>query len=175
MKGHRLEESVENALIKYPRLRQEYQRPATSTDRLYRAHVLHIARENEGYMTACDDDESKLILRNARSATDDNPAVHYGLIASANQLMQNAQLRDKLSRERDVLCFEMEAAGLMNHFPCLVIRGICDYSDTHKNLAWQGYAAMTAAAYANDVLSVIPPTDVAKTRTVEETIRGTSG
>ncbi|CAN9403213.1 unnamed protein product [Alternaria alternata] len=45
-----------------------------------------------------------------------------------------------------VLCFEMEAAGLMNSFPCLVIRGICDYADSHKNKRWQPYAAATAAA-----------------------------
>ncbi|KEQ66132.1 uncharacterized protein M437DRAFT_41738 [Aureobasidium melanogenum CBS 110374] len=39
----------------------------------------------------------------------------------------------------------MKAAGLMNPLPCLVIRGICDYSDSHKNTEWQGFAAMTAA------------------------------
>jgi nucleoside phosphorylase len=50
----------------------------------------------------------------------------------------------------------MEAAGLMNHFPCLVIRGICDYSDLHKNKEWQGFAVMMAAAYAKDLLCQIP-------------------
>ncbi|UKZ49434.1 hypothetical protein TrVGV298_003681 [Trichoderma virens] len=69
-------------------------------------------------------------------------------------------MRDRLAAEKDVLCFEMEAAGLMNHFPCLVIRGICDYSDSHKNKEWQGYAAMTAAAYAKDVLTRIPPNKI---------------
>lgn len=48
----------------------------------------------------------------------------------------------------------------MNHFPCLVIRGICDYSDTHKTKEWQGYAAMTAAAYAKELLKRISPTKV---------------
>ncbi|EED12794.1 wd40 protein, putative [Talaromyces stipitatus ATCC 10500] len=96
-------------------------------------------------------------MRPDRSDEDDNPAIHYGLIASANQLMKDALVRDKLSAEKDVLCFEMEAAGLMNHFPCLVIRGICDYSDSHKNKEWQGYAAMAAAAYAKDLLSRILP------------------
>lgn len=43
----------------------------------------------------------------------------------------------------------------MNHFPCLVIRGICDYSDTHKNQEWQGYVAMMVAAYAKDLLNRI--------------------
>jgi nucleoside phosphorylase len=67
-----------------------------------------------------------------------------------------------------VLCFEMEAAGLMNSFPCLVVRGICDYADSHKNKRWQPYAVATAAAYAKEVLSVIPPAEVAKSRTAEE-------
>lgn len=54
----------------------------------------------------------------------------------------------------------MEAAGLINQFPCLVIRGICDYSDLHKNKEWQGYAAMAAAAYAKDLLCQIAPNKV---------------
>jgi nucleoside phosphorylase len=74
------------------------------------------------------------------------------LIASRNQLIKDALLRDALMAETDVLCFETEAAGLVDHFPCLVIRGICDYADSHKNEEWQGYAAMAAAAYAKDLL-----------------------
>jgi hypothetical protein len=52
----------------------------------------------------------------------------------------------------------MEAAGLMNHFPCLVTRGICDYADSHKNKQWQGYAALAAAVYSKELLSAIPST-----------------
>lgn len=51
----------------------------------------------------------------------------------------------------------MEAAGLMNHFPCLVIRGSCDYADSYKNKTWQGYAVMVAAAYAKELLGLIVP------------------
>jgi hypothetical protein len=101
-----------------------------------------------------------MIPRQERIQTEDNPAIHYGLVASANQLMKDAIIRDKLASERDVLCFEMEAAGLMNQFPCLIIRGICDYSDSHKSKEWQGYAAMVAAAYAKDLLSRIPSNDI---------------
>jgi nucleoside phosphorylase len=82
------------------------------------------------------------------------------LIASADRLMKDALIRDTLAHEEGVLCFEMEAAGLMDHFPCVVIRGICDYSDTHKNDLWQGYAAATAAAYAKELLEAIQPTEV---------------
>ncbi|KAJ2966928.1 hypothetical protein NQ176_g9914 [Zarea fungicola] len=98
--------------------------------------------------------------RPVRDEDGDDPAIHYGLIASANQLMKDAKLRDQFAKERGILCFEMEAGGLMNHFPCLVVRGICDYSDTHKNKEWQGYAAMTAAAYAKDLLKRISPNKV---------------
>jgi nucleoside phosphorylase len=87
--------------------------------------------------------------------------VHYGTIASGNQVMKDGVTRDMLSSELGgVLCFEMEAAGLMNSFPCLVIRGICDYADSHKNKRWQPYAAATAAACAKEVLSVIPALEV---------------
>ena len=46
----------------------------------------------------------------------------------------------------------MEAAGVMNTIPCLVIRGICGYADSHKNDVWQEYASATAAAYAKLLL-----------------------
>jgi hypothetical protein len=54
----------------------------------------------------------------------------------------------------------MEAAGLMNAFPCLVIRGVCDYGDSHKNDAWQRHAAMTAAAFAKEYLSFVDVEEV---------------
>ena len=76
--------------------------------------------------------------------------VHYGLSASADTLMKDAIARDQLIKEHDILCFEMEAAGLMNNFPCVVIRGIYAYSDSHKNDAWQGYVAVSAASYAKE-------------------------
>ncbi|EXJ59548.1 uncharacterized protein A1O5_12173, partial [Cladophialophora psammophila CBS 110553] len=79
------------------------------------------------------------------------PAIHYGLIASANRVINDASARNHAANY-GVLCFEMEAAGVMNRFPCLVVRGICDYSDSHKNKRWQGYAAMAAAAYTKDLL-----------------------
>lgn len=103
----------------------------------------------------------------------DTPMIHYGTIASGNQVMRDGVERDKISSEfKGVLCFEMEAAGLMNNFPCLVIRGICDYADSHKNKRWQPYAAGTAAAYAKELLRVIPAVDVVKTKTVDEALRG---
>jgi hypothetical protein len=119
----------------------------------------------------CGDDSTSLVSRHPRSKDEDNPAIHYRLIASANQLMKDALIRVKLAAEMGVLCFEMEAAGLMNHFPCLVIRGICDYSDSHKNNGWQGYAAMVAAAYAKDLLSRIVPGQVEAEERILEVLK----
>ncbi|KAL6833536.1 ankyrin repeat-containing domain protein [Trichoderma sp. SZMC 28015] len=163
-KGHRIEQAVNSVLEKNKRLRRQYSRPDESSDRLYQPGVVH-PNTKESCILTCD--EHKLITRPERDEDEDNPAIHYGLIASANQLMKNALLRDRLAAERDVLCFEMEASGLMNHFPCLVIRGICDYSDSHKSKEWQGYAAMAAAAYAKDLLHRISPSSV----TAEKRIR----
>ncbi|KAM0637328.1 hypothetical protein ACHAQF_008840 [Verticillium nonalfalfae] len=158
--GHCIEDTIQTVLGNKKRLRREYQRPDTSKDRLYRAEVAHPRNDDRACATACADDPSSLITRPVRDEEDDNPAIHYGLIASANRMMKDAVVRDRLSEEKEVLCFEMEAAGLMNHFPCLVIRGICDYADSHKNKEWQGYAAMAAAAYAKDLLSRVHPTKV---------------
>ncbi|KAJ5653328.1 hypothetical protein N7490_000331 [Penicillium lividum] len=151
-KGHQLEEAINDIFEKNMRLRRKYKRPESITDRLFLPEVIH----NQAGCATCAVDPSTLVLRSERADDEDNPAIHYGLIASGNQLMKNALIRDRLAAGKDVLCFEMEAAGLMNTFPCLVIRGICDYSDSHKNKEWQGFAAMVAAAYAKDLLQRIP-------------------
>ena len=85
--------------------------------------------------------------------------------------MRHGVTRERLWQERDIICFEMEAAGLMDNFPCLVIRGICDYSDTHENKNWEPYAAATAAVYAKELLGVIPPVQVDKTPTAGDAIK----
>jgi nucleoside phosphorylase len=64
----------------------------------------------------------------------------------------------------------MEAAGLMDNFPCLVIRGICDYSDSHKNDIWQEYAAAVAAAYAKNLLSIMDSAEISQNRTAANVV-----
>ncbi|KAL7951679.1 nucleoside phosphorylase domain-containing protein [Trichoderma barbatum] len=170
MNGHQLEEAIGGVLKKMPRLQRKYKRPEAVTDRLYKSTVSHPPDTEESCLNSCGSDVSKLILRSERTRDEDNPCIHYGLIASANQVMKDSLIRDKLSKEKDVLCFEMEAAGLMNQFPCLVIRGICDYSDSHKSKEWQGYAAMTAAAYTKDLLYRIPHQQVEAEKRISEVL-----
>ncbi|KAM0548071.1 hypothetical protein ACHAPJ_010129 [Fusarium lateritium] len=163
--GHQIQDYVIHILEKRPRLKQKYGRPAERYDRLYKPSVVHPKDGDLSCDEACGDNQSDLTIRPKRVQYDDDPTIHYGIVASGDQLMKDASIRDKLATEEDILCFEMEAAGLMNHFPCLVIRGICDYSDSHKSKQWQGYAAMVAAAYAKDILYRLPPNKVEAERT----------
>ncbi|KAJ5936390.1 hypothetical protein N7454_005025 [Penicillium verhagenii] len=166
-RGNLLEEAINQVLTKYPRLQKRYKKPESITDRLFRPEVLH----NPGGCALCADDLLNLVPRSERAEDDDNPAIHYGLIASGNNLIKDALIRDRLAAENDVLCFEMEAAGLMDSFPCLVIRGICDYSDSHKNKEWHGYASMVAAAYTKDLLRRIPPQRLEAQEKILESIK----
>ena len=81
--------------------------------------------------------------------------------------MRNAEKRDN-TRDRypnsDVICFEMEAAGVQDETKCLVIRGIADYADSHHNHVWQNFAAMQAAAFACELLYKIQPSEVEEIR-----------
>ncbi|KAM0541045.1 hypothetical protein ACHAPJ_013405 [Fusarium lateritium] len=95
------------------------------------------------------------------------PAIHYGNIGSGNTVMKNAKKRDAISEAENVICFEMEAAGLMNEFPCLVIRGISDYADSHKHKSWQPYAAIVAAAYAKRLLKNVSGQAVQNEKTMK--------
>ncbi|KAF4342865.1 hypothetical protein FBEOM_3186 [Fusarium beomiforme] len=169
LQGHQLNAHVDKALEQWPRLRQKYSRPPSDSDRLYRSDVVH-PDTSHGCVDVCSNDPAYMVDRIRRGEQENDPAIHYGLIASANQLMKDALARDKLAADEGILCFEMEAAGLMNHFPCLVIRGICDYSDSHKNREWQGFAAMMAAAYAKDLLRQIPPNKVEAEMPISEVL-----
>ena len=121
-----------------------YECPGPELDRLFVATYNHPEDEE-----TCEDcDEANEITRPDRPAS--SSKLHCGVIASGNQVIKDPAVRDRLGN--DCICFEMEAAGLMNDFPCLVVRGICDYADTHKNDCWQRYAAAAAAACAKEIL-----------------------
>lgn len=128
-------------------------------DRLFKAEYVHSSGFN------CKDcDPQQEVSRENRDS--DEPEIHYGIIASGNTLVKDATTRDSILQNigEDCICFEMEAAGLMDSFPCLVIRGICDYADSHKNDRWQKYAAATAAGYAKEFLDVVPVEELENTK-----------
>jgi nucleoside phosphorylase len=123
-----------------------YTFPGIQKDRLYRVTW----PRSMGKQTWDESDTVQEVIRPARH--DMIPHFHYGIIVSGNQVIKDAVVRDRLRDDFHALCVQTEAAGLMNSFPCLVIRGICDYADSHKDGLWQRYAAATAAAYAKELL-----------------------
>ncbi len=173
--GNKIRELLDGVLAQYPNIAEEFNLPAKAKDRLFKSNIDHMDKK-KSCKACCGPEDINLVKRTHRKDT--NPRVHYGVIGSADNVMKNAVLRDKWAREKGIICFEMEAAGkfkafhlvasltflpgLMDAFPCLVIRGICDYADSHKNKVWQPYAAATAACYAKKLLQVIPGQGVEK-------------
>ncbi|KAF7713473.1 Uncharacterized protein PECH_001250 [Penicillium ucsense] len=126
--------------------RRESGHPGLEHDRLFLSSYVHDATH-----ATCDSCSlAHVVLRPVRSSQ--HPRIHYGLIASGNQVMKAASLRDKWGREREILRSEMEAAGIINTLSCLVIRGICDYSDSHTRKDFQIYAAATVTSFAKLLL-----------------------
>ena len=156
-KGSAIQMHVNSMLESNPAMQQDFSYQNSEDDHLFQADYDHIDSGKD--CKNCD--QERLIQRKPRPAN--VPVIHYGLIGSGNRVMRHGVTREKLRQERNIICFEMEAAGLMDNFPCLMIRGICDYSDTHKIKNWQPYAAAAAAAYAKELLGVISPVQVDKT------------
>jgi nucleoside phosphorylase len=170
--GHDLKDSINAILERKPKLRKKYSRPDQQTDCLYKSDIIHPYGSAEDCAVVCGRRPYDMVQRGEREEDEDDPFIHYGIIASANRLMKDATIRDTLAKEKGILCFDMEAAGLINGFPCLVVRGICDYSDSHKNKEWQGYAAMTAAAYAKDLLARMVPSRVEAEESIQKALAG---
>ncbi|KAL4972232.1 hypothetical protein BDW66DRAFT_164314 [Aspergillus desertorum] len=103
----------------------------------------------------CDMDR---VFRRRPSTEHNSPRVHIGTVASADTVMKSGEHRDRLVQSEGVVGFEMEGAGVWDNIPCIIIKGVCDYADSHKNRAWQAYAAATGAAAAKSFLEYWEPT-----------------
>lgn len=140
-----------------------FNRPDNLSDRLFQADYEHAGEGSD-----CDEcDKDRVVQRSAR----DNiaPRIHHGVIASGSLLVRSAAKRDSLRDLYNACCIDMEAAGIMGTLPSLVIRGISDYADSHKNDHWQKYAAVAAAAYAKELLQCLPPLPVVSRSSSDET------
>ncbi|KAF1812073.1 purine and uridine phosphorylase, partial [Eremomyces bilateralis CBS 781.70] len=163
---------LQQMLEKYPKMGKRsktspgYAYQGFDNDRLFKTSSGHVSGPD---CRGCD--AAGEVQRDPRDTTD--PDIHYGTIASGNTLVKDAAARDRIVADvgEDCICFEMEAAGLMNLFPCLVIRGICDYADSHKNDRWQRYASATAAAYAKELLAYVPVAEVQETKKALEMLQ----
>ncbi|KAL5050929.1 hypothetical protein BDW71DRAFT_215067 [Aspergillus fruticulosus] len=150
--ANRIDEYVWKMMQKYPESK-DYWRPPPERDVLFAADYEHV--EEGAPCTHCDREQ---IISRARRTQPMSSEIFYGLIASGNRVIKNGIKRDIVAQEAGgAICFEMEAAGLMNDFQCIVIRGIANYADSHKNDHWNGYAAAAAAAVAKEMLTYIQP------------------
>jgi nucleoside phosphorylase len=185
---HIMEEShistfLTEMLQKFPKMEEHYTYQGEYNDQLFEAMYHHHDKDNCHYKgpdppcrhhidNSCRGcDPNKIIRRAPRK--DSTPKIHYGTIGSSSTTIKDSVTREKLKNDLGLLCVEMEAAGLMDDFQCLVIRGICDYADSHKNKRWQPYAAATAAAYAKELLSIIPVQEIVATTRAADALRGT--
>ncbi|KAL4895139.1 hypothetical protein BDV59DRAFT_174518 [Aspergillus ambiguus] len=154
--------------------RSDIEYPGASQDTLFQPDYIHKHRGNciqcsdtggsvcQYALTAsCRDlecEESKTVprrrleeaIKSGRSNPD--PYIHIGSIGTGNSVMKSAQHRDQLAYAEGIIGFEMEGVGVWDKFNCLVIKGVCDYADSHKSKIWQDYAAVVAAAVAKEVL-----------------------
>ncbi|OJJ42569.1 hypothetical protein ASPZODRAFT_104980, partial [Penicilliopsis zonata CBS 506.65] len=151
---------IQNAMTRTVRTRKTFGRP--DGDRLFKIQYEHPATAAMCECCLAEWEEARIERDNS------DPRPHYGIIASGNAVMKHAVTREQLRQETGALCFEMEAAGLMLDFPCIIIRGICDYADSHKNKEWQGYAALAAASYAKELLGYVPRAQVSQEKLVAE-------
>ncbi|KAM5365796.1 hypothetical protein ACJA88_012310 [Fusarium oxysporum] len=132
-----------------PELHAEY--PGAAKDRLFEPSYRHTDDQSSCEQLGCN---GKLVSRSRLSAADvpTKPTIHFGLMASGDAVMKSGEDRNRIATAEGIIAFEMEGAGVWDSFPCIIIKGGCDYADSHKSKVWQRYAAATAAACAKAFL-----------------------
>ncbi|KAH0429060.1 hypothetical protein CcaCcLH18_08687 [Colletotrichum camelliae] len=176
MGDSKISEHLDDINRKFPKMAPKYLRSEFLRDVIFEADSKHINSVNSDE----EDEYDPCSSCNKAHAIEKKPEearIHYGLVASGNQVIKDGMFRDKLNEALggNVLCVEMEAAGLMTNFPCLVIRGICDYADSHKNKKWQEHAAAVAAAFAKEFLAYVDADMVHAEPSVHRVLRDISG
>jgi nucleoside phosphorylase len=171
--------------------RHSYQYPGVAEDKLFAATYIHKHRGPQTHSCSCNEEadifcdeaahasctelycnEEQLVPRR-RLETKQNmdperaqcPEILIGGVASGDTVMKSGEHRDRIAKQRNVIAFEMEGAGVWDEVPCIVVKGVCDYADSHKNKTWQPFAAAAAAAVLKAMLAQYPLTDWPSSRT----------
>ncbi|PQK16765.1 hypothetical protein BB8028_0006g10840 [Beauveria bassiana] len=150
------------------RRRANYSYPGMIKDRLYLPSYSHRHQSScdscrsESNPTcelatkaSCEDlgcNDIYLVKRERPDDDGNEPALFIGRLGSGNTVMKSGEDRDRIAAEHGIIAFEMEGTGIWDEIPCIVVKAICDFSDSHKNKAWQDYAAATAAAVGRALL-----------------------
>ncbi|KAL4862750.1 hypothetical protein BDV12DRAFT_190178 [Aspergillus spectabilis] len=102
----------------------------------------------------CDQDQQ---VRCRKTSDGIQTSIYIGPVASADTVMKFGLHRDEIVKREKVIAFEMEGAGVWDNVPCIIIKGVCDYADSHKSKLWQAYAAATGASAAKAFLEYWRP------------------
>ncbi|EJT74241.1 hypothetical protein GGTG_08084 [Gaeumannomyces tritici R3-111a-1] len=139
----KMDENLEVLRKGHPGLRASY--PTASADVLYRPSYRHQKKGMSCSEAGCGLDGG---------SRPSEPRVHFGWTASADKVMSDGKERDRVAGSLKTVNFEMEGEGVAEKFPdCIVIKGVADYADSHKDDGWRRYAAATAAACASAFLT----------------------
>ncbi|GFF29222.1 Pfs and NB-ARC domain protein [Aspergillus lentulus] len=122
------------------------------------------APEEECCISGCDEQQ---VHRRRSSEKSVKPALHIGTIASGDTVMESGEHRDRIAEMEEVIAFETIGAGVWDTLPCVIINGVSDYADGHKNEVWRNYAAAVAASAAKAFLQYWAPSAKAKSRQAE--------
>ncbi|PYI18663.1 purine and uridine phosphorylase [Aspergillus violaceofuscus CBS 115571] len=143
--------------------------PGDTEDQLFRPDYIHkhrdphdcdcvqpgksctIAKHSSCDQLGC---EPEYLIPRGRDESTTTLMLHFGPVASGDQVLKSGQHRDRVAKTKKVIAFEMEGAGAWDYLPCLIVKGVCDYADSHKNKKWQKHAAAAAAACARAVLDL---------------------
>jgi nucleoside phosphorylase len=93
--------------------------------------------------------------------------IHFGRIASGDTVMKSGEDRDSIAQRESVIAFEMEGASVLGNLPCIIVKGVCDYADSHKDKTWQNYAAGSAAACMKALLEQWAVTDYSSSDVID--------
>jgi nucleoside phosphorylase len=115
--------------------------------------ICEAALNESCYSLGCD---TAHVSRRRDVADTVQPCVHVGRVASADTVMKSGEHRDQIMTKERVIGFEMEGAGVCYNISCIVIKGVCDYADSHKSKAWQAYAVATSASATKAFLEYLP-------------------
>jgi ankyrin repeat protein len=172
-----LEGEIQQNLVELRKKSDTAQYPGAELDRLFAASYRHMHRAeppsqeclctlsqsdhdpvcSEALASSCDVlgcdvEASGTPSRRMRFASGvPTPLVHIGTVGGTS-VMKSGEHRDTIARENDIIAFEMEGAGVWEDLPCIIVKGVCDYADSHKNKIWQNYAAAAAASAAKAFL-----------------------
>ncbi|KAB8356465.1 hypothetical protein FH972_024048 [Carpinus fangiana] len=152
LKEFQLETNVDRIVLKFPQIAENYSKPGTNKS-----------------LTGCVHDDSECQDHEPRNryvqGRKDNQksTVHYGLITVGNRAIADTEECDRINKNVSSICFDVEAAGLRDSFPCLLVRGIFKHTGTDHCDEWREYAAATAAAFGRELLGTISAPEVVKT------------